>query len=65
MPEAKEEALEHDRNDKANIKIYTDRSGRDGNVGAAAIMYRHGREKGTIRLKLGPMAQHTAYGGEC
>lgn len=46
----------------SHIKVYTDRSGIDGQIGAAAVLYWDGIMK--RRLRLGLMKNHTVYEGE-
>jgi ribonuclease HI len=50
--------------DNSDLKIFTDGSGMEGNIGAAAILYRNGRMKSSIRFKLGSIQHHTVYEGE-
>jgi ribonuclease HI len=50
--------------DNADIKVFTDGSGLDGKIGAAAVLYRNGRQKSKLRLQLGLQRHHTVYEGE-
>ena len=59
-----EKAIQNEIDDKAKIKIFTDRSGIDGQVGAAAVMFEEGREVEVKRFRLGPLRQHEVYDGE-
>ena len=60
----KEEAKEEDREDRARVKVYTDGSGFEGQVGAAAVLYRDGMVKSRRRMRLGSIKHHTVYEGE-
>lgn len=50
--------------DNPDAKVFTDRSGMDGKIGASAALYRNGRLKSTLRHQLGSMSHHTVYEGE-
>jgi len=50
--------------DTAEIRIYTDGSGLEGNIGAGAVLYRNGVRKGRLRYRLGEISKHTVYEGE-
>ena len=50
--------------DDSDVKIYTDGSGMEGKIGAAAVLYRNGRAKTNMHYKLGTQGQHTVYEGE-
>ena len=52
------------QHDDSNIKVYTNRSGMEGRIGAAAVLYRGGRRKASIWYKLGSQNHHTVYEGE-
>src|SRR5271168_5462576 len=62
---SKEEACAEDREYEANVKIYSDGSGKEEGVGAAAILYFGFRVPRTARFHLGSSSQHTVYKGEC
>lgn len=47
-----------------NICIYSDGSGYEGNIGAAAVLRRNGRTIKTLQYHLGPDSDHTVYEGE-
>ena len=46
------------------IKVYSDRSSQEGNVGAAATIYRNGEATRTLHYHLGPSTQHTVHEAE-
>jgi len=60
-----EEAIELDNTNEDDIKIYTDGSGLDGNIGAAAVLTRGFHPFKIARHYLGPDTEHTVYEGEC
>src|SRR5271168_3360260 len=62
---SKEDAVKADRDCEADIKIYSDGSGKDGKVGASAVLYFGFRVPRTARFYLGRSTQHTVYEGEC
>ncbi|TDL30111.1 ribonuclease H-like protein, partial [Rickenella mellea] len=49
---------------EADVMIYTDGSGLEGGIGAAAVLMRHGRTSKTLAYHLGPPTRHTVYAGE-
>jgi len=51
------------RSDDA-IRVYSDGSGIEGMIGAAAVLYRGGRMKRVLRYQLGTDEEHTVYEGE-
>ncbi|KAJ6469851.1 hypothetical protein C8R45DRAFT_765675, partial [Mycena sanguinolenta] len=55
---SKDEAEEEEKKDKARWKVYTDGSGVDGMIGAAAVLHRDGAEVRSSRLRLGPDTDH-------
>ena len=61
-----EDAITDIERDNPDItgKVFTDGSGLDNKIGAAAVLYRNGRRKSSLRLLLGPQSQHTVYEGE-
>ena len=46
VAESKEMAKEEDRVDETEIKVYTDGSGFEGQIGAAVVLYHNGVLKG-------------------
>jgi ribonuclease HI len=64
---SKEQAMEEETGDSAFIRIYSDGSGIEGNIGAAAVLYHRKDDietKCTMRYCLGPETKHTVYEGE-
>jgi hypothetical protein len=59
VAESREEAIRMDEDDSAAVQVYTDGSGKDGKVGAAAVLYRNGRLKSSLRFLLGAAKDHT------
>ena len=47
-----------------SITIFTDGSGYNNGVGAAADLYHHGRKVLSSQQHLGPSTEHTVYEGE-
>lgn len=43
----------------ADVKVFADGSGLDGNAGAAAVLYRQGKRVNTLRDRLSPLTRHT------
>ncbi|KAF8809275.1 hypothetical protein BYT27DRAFT_7094613, partial [Phlegmacium glaucopus] len=60
----KDIAKEEDRTDAARIKVYSDGSSLEGQVRAAAVLYRDGILRSSRRLKLGSLKHHTLFEGE-
>ncbi|KAF8804567.1 hypothetical protein BYT27DRAFT_7106622, partial [Phlegmacium glaucopus] len=60
----KDIAKEEDRTDIARIKVYSDGSGLEGQVGVAAVLYHDGILRSSRRLKLGSLKHHTVFKGE-
>ncbi|RDB28923.1 putative RNA-directed DNA polymerase from transposon X-element [Hypsizygus marmoreus] len=65
IPETKKRAVYEDEHDMTPIKVYTDGSGIDGQIGASAVLFRDGEVKSVLRYRLGSAKRHTVYEGEC
>jgi ribonuclease HI len=65
IADSRQEAKAEEEQDRTDIKIYTDGSGHDNKIGAAAVLYKAGVEKARLRLRLGQATRHTVYEGEC
>jgi hypothetical protein len=59
-----EEAIEDEKEDKSPIKVYVDGSGKDGKVGAAAILLQEGESPVKLHYHLGPLTKHTTFDAE-
>ena len=46
------------------LAVYTDGSGYEGQIGAAAVLMVNGLELRRVRYRLGPETQHTVYEAE-
>jgi len=66
IADSKEESIKWDAEDNSDVKIYTDGSGFEGNVGAAAALYRKGSEEleKILHFHLGSLKKHTTFEGE-
>jgi ribonuclease HI len=52
------------QNDSPDVKVFTDGSGMEGKIGAAAVLYRNGNLKTKLRYQLRSQQHHTVYEGE-
>ena len=59
-----EKAVEEESNNQSNIHIYADGSGIEGSIGAAAVLYRNGRLRRSVKCWLGTILHHTVHEGE-
>ena len=59
-----EEAEEEEQIGEDVVQVFSDGSGLDGQVGAAAVMYRTGRGPRVLRYHLGPLTDHTVFEAE-
>jgi ribonuclease HI len=64
IPRNKEQAIEEVRTDGAEVVVFSDGSCIDGGVGAAAVLYKNGKENRSARLYLGPESEHTVFEAE-
>lgn len=60
----KEGAIEEHEQLTDLIQIYSDGSGHDGHVGAAAVLFRAGQAPRTLRYYLGTESEHTVFEAE-
>ena len=63
---SREESIKQEKDDKANFKVFSDGSGLNNDIGAAAILYKKGRFTPLDRLKvfLGPSSKHNTFEAE-
>jgi ribonuclease HI len=64
IPQSKEQAADEVKTEGAQVVIFSDGSCIDGGVGAAAILYKNGKEQKSVRLYLGPESEHTVFEAE-
>ena len=65
-PGTRKESIKQEKNDEADFKAFSDGSGLNGGIGAAAVLYRKGRFTPLKQLKahLGPNTKHNTYEAE-
>jgi len=59
-----DKAIEEVNNDNPDVKVFTDSSGMEKKIGAAAVLYRNRRAKTILRYQLGSQRHHMVYEGE-
>ena len=64
VDEDKDDAITRAREATEEVQIFTDGSGINDNIGAAAILRRHGQPDKILRFHLGGQTHHTVYNGE-
>src|ERR1700678_438092 len=64
IPPTKEDTCRAELEDEADIKIYTDGSGKEGHRGAAAVLYHRFRVPKMARFHVGHSKEHTVFEGE-
>jgi len=66
IPETREESIAAEKNDTSVYTAYSDGSGHDGKVGAAAVLYKKGisQEINSLKYHLGDLTKHTTYEAE-
>src|SRR5271155_3906065 len=65
IPSTAEEAIASENENEDDVKIYTDGSGQNGHIGAAAVLTRGFHPFAIARHYLGPETEHPVYEGEC
>ena len=66
VAKTREETMEHEKHDNADFRVYTDGSGNNEEVGAAAVMYKKGRLTPIDQRQcyIGPRKEHNTYEAE-
>ena len=66
IPGSRKESIKEEKNDNADYKVYSDGSGLNGGIGAAAILYKKGQFTPITKLKLfiGSSKKHNTYEAE-
>ncbi|KNZ76488.1 hypothetical protein J132_10294 [Termitomyces sp. J132] len=64
IAELKEESLIFNRDNKAQIRIYTDGSGYKGNAGAVAVLMKDNNTPKILRYHLGPLTRNMSFEAE-
>jgi len=66
IPTTRETSIKEEDLDKSDFKVFSDSSGQEGGVGAAAVIYRRGSSQplGHLKAFLGPLTRHNTYEGE-
>ena len=64
VADMREESREEDDGDKADVWVYSDRSGIEGMAGVAAVLFHDRQEIRSLRYQLGPLTHHTTYEAE-
>jgi ribonuclease HI len=63
---SREDSIKFEKSDPADFKVFSDGSGLNGDVGAAAALYRKGRYStvNTLKYFLGPSSKHNTFEAE-
>ena len=64
IPGSKEDSKSRDERAPEHVKIYSDGSMHDGNVGAAAIVVKNRKATQKLHYHLGPASEHTVFEAE-
>ena len=59
--ECRAKAVEEAKDGRCKVQVYADRSGTGGGVGAAAVLFRNGKEREVLRKHLGKEGNHTVF----
>lgn len=62
--EEEAEAKRREEEDEGDVQVYTDGSGIEGKIGAAAVLFRDETPRGAMRFQLGADTANTVYEGE-
>ena len=65
IEENKEAAKRRQSEEEADVRVYTDGSGIEGGIGAAAVLLRGNRPPKHLKYHLGSSEHHIVFGGEC
>jgi len=64
IPKSKEAAIEAATTTHNEVEVFSDRSGHNSQIGAAAVLYRTRIEKRAIRKHMGSEECHTVFEAE-
>ena len=64
IPASRVAAIEAAQAVQADVKVFSDGLGIDGNIGAATVLYKNGEVKSILRKQLGSADRHTVFEAE-
>lgn len=64
ITKGEKEAIKEQKELKDVVQVFTDRSGHNGGVGAAAVLIREGQAPRSLKYHLGSIRKHTVYEAE-
>jgi len=64
IPDSKEEAMKEAATHRSEATVFSDRSGHEGAIGAAAVLYRGSIEKKAMRKFMGSEDRHMVFEAE-